>query len=186
MNLDVLRALGVRFVITDGIIAAPDTALRQTLARPGAVTLRLYELYGANLATYSPVELIETADRARIISEISQTPRQLKVRAFVQGTTAGSLVPAASSEMAFVRNGIRVEARSGGRSALLLPVQFSHCLTVREEGPASGTKLMRANLLEALVVFERSVKVQIDWKFDFWRSAACRKADVDDLRMLGM
>ncbi len=186
LNIDVLRALGVRFVLTDGTVSPPDTTLRQTLSRPGAIPLNLYELHGANLATFSPIDLVQTQDLERIVSEIRQKPGQLRVRAFIQAHEPGPLVPVVSSRMRFIRNGVHVEASSKGRSALLLPLQFSHCLTLREKGAPGGPRLIRANILHALLLFEEKVNAEIHWRFDFWRGAACRMADVDDLRRLGM
>lgn len=184
-NVDVLRALGVRFVVSDALIQSPRARRRRTLVHSGAAPIHLYELLEPNLATFSPTEVAVRNAASEIIAEIRNDPVRLEHRALTDQAIDGPLVPVTASEMRFIRNGVRVTASSPGRSALLLPLQFSHCLTLEPDSHA-GVTLYRANLIHTLVVFSGELDARIRWPSSVWYGAACRGVDAAELRRLNV
>jgi hypothetical protein len=64
------------------------------------------------------------------------------------------IVPVSHSSLIVERGGYRIEAESPGRSLLVLPVEYSHCL--RADLTTTGTnppRLLRANLTMAAILF---------------------------------
>ena len=122
---------------------------------------------------------------AELLRRIAAEPAVLESEAFVDSPAAQILVPVERSQVVFERGAVHVTARSTGPSALLLPVQFSHCFRVAGQKP-DGIKVLRANLLHTLVLFERELDIRLRWEFSFWRNRGCRLRDAKDVRALGL
>ena len=84
--------------------------------------------------------------------------------------------------MVFERGAIRVRAKSAGSSILLLPLQFSRCLSV--QAPARG-RVLRANLVQTAILFSGDLDARIGLGYSIFRTA-CRKDDLADLPKLGI
>jgi hypothetical protein len=184
-NIDILRAMGVRFVITDLQLRANRARMTQVLPLSGGIALYLYELSDPNVAGFSPLKLSGRIGPAELLRRIGSQPAVFESEAFVDSPTAQNLVPVERSQVVFERGAVHVTARSSGPSALLLPVQFSHCFRVAGQKPES-VKVLRANLLHTLVLFERELDIRLRWEFSFWRNRGCRLRDAEDVRALGL
>jgi hypothetical protein len=184
-NIDILRAMGVRFIITDLQLRANRARMMQVLPLSGGIALYLYELSDPNVAGLSPLKLSGPVSPAELLRRIAAEPAVLESEAFVDSPTAQILVPVERSQVVFERGAVHVTARSTGPSALLLPVQFSHCFRVAGQKP-DGVKVLRANLLHTLVLFERELDIRLRWEFSFWRNRGCRLRDAEDVRALGL
>jgi hypothetical protein len=180
-----LKALGVRFVITDERHRKAGLILRAEQIAPDALPVYLYELEGANLATYSPTEIIaEAGDAKAILRWVAEHNDDLDRIAIVGGDIAGALVKAETAGMTLARDGYDLEASSTGRSALLLPLQYTHCLEVGgDQGPA-GVQLVRANFLQTLVVFEGQIDISIRNGLGLLGRAKCGLEDAADAAQL--
>jgi len=184
-NIDILRAMGVRFIITDLQLRADRARMVQVLPLSGGVALYLYELSDPNVAGFSPLKLSGPISPAELLRRIAAEPAVFESEAFVESPRAQALVPAQRSRLVYERGGVHVTARSRGPSALLLPLQFSHCFRV--QGPHSdGIKVLRANLVHTLILFERELDIRLRWEFSFWRNRGCRLRDAEDARALGL
>ncbi len=184
-NIDILRAMGVRFIVTDLQLQVNRARMTQVLPLSGGIALYLYELSDPNVAGFSPVKLSGPISPAELLHRIGSEPALLESEAFVDSPTAQNLVPVERSQVVFERGAVHVTARSAGTSALLLPVQFSHCFRVAGQKP-DGIKVLRANLLHTLVLFERELDIRLRWEFSFWRNRGCRLRDAEDVRALGL
>jgi hypothetical protein len=185
IDVDVLRAMGVRFVITDREISSPLALLRDEVKLTNGTSLLLYELANPNLATFSPTVLIKGEAAPTIISRIKEDPSSLEHLAYVTSEGFGQLVPVRNSRLIFERGGFRIMAESDGRSALLLPVQFSRCYLV--EGAHPGLlAIERADLLHTLIVFDRTINLMLRWRFSPWANSDCRLRDSRDLAVLNL
>ena len=184
-NIDILRAMGVRFIITDLQLRANRARMTQVLPLSGGIALYLYELSDPNVAGFSPLKLSGPIRPAELLQRIGSEPALFESEAFVESPTAQNLVPVERSQVVFERGAVHVTARSTGTSALLLPVQFSHCFRVAGQKP-DGIKVLRANLLHTLVLFERELDIRLRWEFSFWRNRGCRLRDAEDVRALGL
>ena len=88
-------------------------------------------------------------------------------------------VPPASAqarnmEMIVERDGVRIRATSDGPAYILLPVQFSHCLRVVNAAPV---RLIRANLMQTLISFDRTLDARLEFRFGLFADNTCRLRD---------
>jgi hypothetical protein len=87
--------------------------------------------------------------------------------------------------MIFERGAVHVTATSAGTSALLLPLQFSHCFRLLAAQP-DRVRVVRANLIHTLILFAGELDARLKWEFSFWRNSGCRLRDAEDVRKLGL
>jgi len=184
LDIDIMRALGIRFLITD--LAIDDDSrlvLRMKQSAPEAFSVYLYEIERPNLATYSPTQAIRVEMHApSILARMAASAKDLDRIAVVQQELQGPFTPARLSSMTLKRDGYRVSAEADGRSLLLLPIQFSHCLSLTDhKGGEFRPRLYRANLAQTLVLFEESLDATIEFDFGFFGHGACRLRDGRDV-----
>lgn len=184
-RVPLLRSMGVRFIWAWPEMAAhldgyPGGTYRSVR---GDYLHRLYEVSNPNLGTYSPVN-VRTSRSARDTVDMLISPGMDFERDVVlTESVAGPLTPAREAALRFEGGGVRVTARSGGRSILLLPVQFSHALHARATGGA--VRLLRANLTQTALLFEREADVFLTLRFGLGRTAG-KARDLADLESLGI
>lgn len=182
-NLPILRMLGVRFVISDDLLEN-GTRLRAELELPNVPTQRLYELAGANLATYSPTEIRRLDNAAALLAAMAQQPDFTRT-VFLSEPVAGPLVPATEPRMTVERGGVRISALSKGTSIILVPVQFSHCLAATHHGsPPTRFSMHRANLVATAIVFSGQLDVSLRLENAPLQHSFCRYRDVEDIKAL--
>jgi hypothetical protein len=185
-DIDVLRALGVRFAITDLKLPAHRASVRRTVPLKDGIELYLYEFPHPNVAGFSPLKLSTDISPPELLRRIRENPALFESEAFVSpAATTEQLVPVQRSQMIFERGAAHVRASSEGASALLLPLQFSHCF--RLDGDQSDrVRVLRANLIHTLVLFAGELDIRLKWEFSFWRNSGCRLRDAEDARALGL
>src|SRR3954470_17663856 len=69
-NIDILRAMGVRFIITDLQLRANRARMTQILPLSGGIALYLYELSDPNVAGFSPLKLSGPISPAELLHRI--------------------------------------------------------------------------------------------------------------------
>jgi hypothetical protein len=190
LNVDLLRAMGVSFVVTDLPREAHMEAVRATFVSPRGLRLDLLELQEPNLGNFSPTEVDIADDAETILGEMRNDAGSLARRAFVQVEDLPPLSPAVDAEFRFVRGGVAIKATSAGTGALLLPLRFSECLKIRDNlGPAETSRrprLVRANLIHSLLVFDRRADLALIWDFGLTGDTKCLAADNAAFDALGL
>ena len=184
-NIDVMRAMGVRFVVTDLTLAEDQARITHVLPLEDGIDLRLYELPRPNIAGFSPMNLSPQVSPSELVRRIRSDPALFESEAFVDADAVPALVPVQRSQIVFEKGAVHVRARSAAASALLLPVQFSHCFRL-DGGKLEGVRMLRANLIHALMLFNRELDVRLKWEFSFWRNSDCRLRDAEDARAMGL
>ena len=150
----VLAALGVRYVITDAPVTKDGMLLRATVPLADGGALNLYELARPNLGDYSPTSTLIKASATETLEELAKPDFDPAVQILLDtDAPPADLVPATNARMIFEGARLHVTADSAGRSLLLLPLQYSHCL-VTESVNQSLLQLLRANLVETAIRFE--------------------------------
>jgi hypothetical protein len=180
-NIEVLSAMGVRFIVIDRIVSDARATLLLSESIDGA-ELYLYEIARPNLGNYSPTEVHVDSGLGALLANVESDPGILARRAFVEAPVAGPLTPARDVRLVFERSGVRITASSDGTSMLLLPLQFSHCLHASDP----KVRVTRADLIFTLIQFNEHLDERLNWEFSFWRQSECRMKDVADLRKLGL
>jgi hypothetical protein len=185
-NIDVLRAMGVRFVVTDLKLQSDRATIRRTVPLRDGINLYLYELPHANIAGFSPTKLSGAINPSELLQRLNANPAIFETEAFVKAADpTRPLGPVQRSQIIFEHGAVRVTATSAGPSALLLPLQFSHCFRLPAEF-AEHVKVLRANLIHTLILFAGELDVRLKWEFSFWQNSGCRLLDAEDARELGL
>jgi hypothetical protein len=179
----VLRAVGVRYVLTDAEALDKPAILRGSVSAPGAPTVRLFELINPNLGTYSPTRFVKATTADEIAQRIRENKGHLDRVAVVTEDFPSTTAQARNVVVTIERDGIRIQASSEGPAHILLPLQFSHCLAVAN---GAATRLARANLFQTLMSFDHTVDARIEFRFGLFVDNTCRLQDGLDNKVLGL
>jgi len=182
IDLPILQAIGVRFIVTDFPLEAP-ALLRATMATasPKIDELRVYETPHPNLGQYSPTRfVVATSARATLLALGAEADLQTTV--IVTEPLPGDLKPAKQVVLSADRRELNVRAESPGQSVLLIPIQFSRCL--RLAGASDSARLIRANLMQTGVLFSGAIDATIELRNGPFASPDCRLRDYWDMRQL--
>jgi hypothetical protein len=194
VDLRVLSAIGVRFIITDFPISGPKLRLELTIPTPPSAQqlfapslpslksfqLYLYELEDVNLGQFSPTEVNKKEDASSILAALADTASDLNHTVFGVVPVSGPLRKADMESVTIVRDGYRIRASSEGLSMLLLPFEFSHCLNVVDRTAGPAPRIFRADLLLTGVLFDRRLDSDIVFRAGPGFGARCRLQDLED------
>ena len=176
VNDRIMALLGTRYLLSDKVLPdrAPDLKHRLVEGRD----LYVYSVPAANVAGYSVTQVRRAANAQDAIGWLADPAVDLTTAAVL--TTPGHLpplVPASGSRLIVERGGYRLEAESPGTSLLVLPVEFSRCLTatLTSTGP-TPPRLLRANLTMAAVLFSGRVEGTLRLRYGPL-SSGCRIED---------
>jgi hypothetical protein len=183
-NRRILKLLGVRYVL----MPQPDALLgelRATEDRAG-VQWGLIELPEPNLASYSPTSIETRRDLTSALDFVADDSVDLTKRAVTASPVIGALVPAQSSALAMANEDLHVVAKSAGRSLVVVPVEFSHCMELHELGLGTGTGavLLRVDGVLTGIVFEHDLDAVLSFRIGPLHNPLCRWQDYEDLRAM--
>lgn len=179
----ILQALGVRYVLSDA--ALPPPAQPRGMMGDGDTRIRLFELDAPNTGNYSPVSVVTATTIRAALEHMSEEDFDARRTAVLfDAIDAHGLVPAVSRGLITMRDGVRVEAASAGRSLLVLPVEYSSCADIRVDGGPG--RVLRANVNQTAILFEGTVRVTVQLHFGMFANRGCRFADLLEARRLGM
>lgn len=199
-----LKLIGVRYVLTD--LPTDHAALKGqiTIPTPPAAKKRLefdklniesyqmylYEYSDVNLGQFSPRNVIRAPDANQILNLMSNPEIDLKQNLIIGPDVTEDmplhLTDAALESFTILKNGYSIRAKSNGLSILLLPIEFSRCLTITGRSNASMPKLVRADLLLTAVLFDKELAADISYYTGPFQGADCRRRDVSDAHLLRM
>ena len=91
------------------------------------------------------------------------------------------LVPTRDTKLSVIRGGLHFSGHSDGASLVVLPLQYSNCLRVRDD----RARLVRANLIMTGVIFSGAIDTDISFDYGIF-SPACRRGDLADMKQLGI
>jgi hypothetical protein len=183
-NARVLQLLGVRYVL----MPQPDASLGalRAIEDRGGEPWGLIELSAPNLATYSPT-VIETRDGlAAALDFVVDDSVDLSKRAVAKDQIAGPLTPVQSSVLSMAGRALHLVAESDGRSLLVVPIEFSHCLELYDAHPGTrrGPTISPIDGLLTGIAFERRLDALLSFRIGPLHNPACRWQDYRDLRAL--
>ena len=183
VDADILRLLGIRYIITDVESLDRPAIFRQPVTASEGPEVYLFELGDANLGTYSPTRFVKAATADEIADRIRENKDHLDQVAVVADDVPPTNAKARNAVMTVERDGVRIRATGDGSAHILLPVQFSHCLVVVNGSPA---RLTRANLLQTLVSFDGALDARLEFRFGLFADNKCRIRDGQDNKALGL
>jgi len=177
IRADILRMIGVRYVLSDGPLDVPGLAEVQRLEYGGSweVKLFLYELEGTNLGNWSPTEVIVVQSEQDLLTAMKSNQQSLRTKVFFSSPPPVRTFTAMQrGALSFDINEFRFRGEADGWSLALLPLQFSHCW--KPVSPSSEIQLIRANFFMTGLVFKGSVDIRYKFEFGPFHSQ-CRKID---------
>ena len=179
-----MRALGVRYVLTDAETLEPPATLRASVSAPRAPSVRLFELADANLGTYSPTRFVKAATADEIADRIRENKDHLDQVAVVSDDVPPTSAKARNVVMTVERDGVRVQAverrtRPYPPAGAVLPLPSSW-------STAAPARLTRANLLQTLVSFDGTLDARLEFHFGLFADNKCRLRDGLDNKALGL
>jgi len=192
----ILKAIGVRFIISDQPIA--DAALRARITIPTPPVAReslgfayktmesfelyLYELADVNIGQFSPNEVRQSSDANQILTIICNDDLRLDRVVVASEPLPNQLQKAELIDFRVERDAFKIRAKSEGHSVLLLPWEFSHCLKITTRSGAA--RLFRADLFLTGVLFEGDLDATITFHAGPLIDSRCRLKDLHDSRHL--
>jgi hypothetical protein len=191
MSAQTLAVLGTRYVLTDAPAMAPLRLIAAEKIDDGQ-TIRLFEVPGAITDPVSPVSVSGAESFDASLAQISVPgfdphQRAILMEHDLQQIDIGELTTATGANVRLARNGFDVEAFSKGRSLIVIPIEFSHCLSfdasqLQDQEPT----LIRVNALETGILFAGKLKGKLSYFTGPFTAADCRLRDARDFsRLIG-
>jgi hypothetical protein len=178
-----LKLFGVRYVILPQDKSAIGE-LRKVEEIDGQ-SWGLFELSEPNLGTYSPTSVEVRSSLASILDFMADESVDLTKTAVVRAGIDGPFVPAETSSLSVVDGDLHIVARSAGRSLLVVPLEFSHCLELhnRLTNPGDGeASLVRVDGTLTGIVFERRLDTVLAFRTGPLQNPTCRWKDYRELQ----
>jgi hypothetical protein len=184
-SLTFSRLFGVKFVLADSPLE--ENGLRLLATVEGQPDIRLYEVGDSNTSGFSPTDLDFAPDWTEVRKAIEEPNFDPRVSAvFLQeysqmARQRGIFGEARSSSIRLVGDGIEIDVRlasSQEPALVVLPFEFSHCMTVNSASGQSPAELVPVNgILTGLLVSE-SGRYEIQALTSPFRTPVCRLKDI--------
>jgi hypothetical protein len=182
-----LALLGVRYVLTDALQSEPLRLVATDRTFPGEMVY-LYEVPGANLGLSGVLDVMRVSsfeDALKMIADRAFDPKRtaLVIEQASEEAIPSPLTRVLEVSLRVVPGGMTVSARSEGAALLILPVEFSRCLTATSHLPETP-RLTRVNALETGLIFSHRVDVTIQYFTGPFQNAYCRLRDAREFRKM--
>jgi hypothetical protein len=175
-NERIARLIGIRIVITDAPTVPGGTLIYETMA--GDEPLRLFRIDGTNLGQYSPTSATRVATATDALAALEEPSFDPERDVVVEDDPPADLVPGKLLSLTTEFGPIlSIRAESPGRSLLVLPFEYSHCLRLKVEAGASA-RLVPVNLLQVGLLFQHQFEGEISYRFGPLDHPECRGDDI--------
>jgi hypothetical protein len=180
-----LRALGVRFVIADGTLADPSIHRVMMESGKAGAAMNLYEIKNPNLGQFNPTQIAWTPDYGTAIAALRrQSDFENRVVLLGAPERGRTLVSASRSRLVAIKDGYQLTAFAPGKAMIVLPVQYSHCWRIENASKSELPQIFRANIVQTGILFDGSIDFKLRFDFEPWRPS-CRLEDAKDITVLG-
>ena len=107
-----------------------------------------------------------------------------KQEVIVHEKISETLIPATKTKMTIEQNGyLKLSSKSEGNSLLVLPVEYSHCFNLINENDGYPLRILRVNLLQIGILFQRELNIQLRY-FTGLGHSRCRLEDALEAKNL--
>jgi hypothetical protein len=176
-----MRLIGVKFIITEQRdIPLSDARLRASFSVPNVVTANLFELDRVNTKGFSPTRLHTISSWSETLNALDDLNLDLEKDAISDRDLEGPFTPSTQSEITIRGSRIHVKATSEGRSLLVLPFEFSNCIDI--DGGPPDLRLFRADGILTGLRFDKSLDIEMSFRFGPGSNALCRLKDAIEHR----
>lgn len=176
----VLSELGVRYALTDQPL--PDRA--PVLATNVDATNKqyLYELAKPNVSGRAATKVTTVRTAAEALERLRASGHDIADEAVLfNRLPEGPLEPVSNSRLTVGRGFVSISADAPGRALLVLPLEYSRCLTFdwRSTGGAPPLAL-RANFAQTAILFSGHLEGRIARAYGPFANPTCRLRDMQD------
>lgn len=191
-NIKILQMLGVKYVLskTEKLICPENlksTNLFQLPSLKGkdksSQSLYILELPRPNIGNFTPTTVMPSKNLQVIKGIIGSESFNPEQHVILSSAHPGNLVPAMGGKIAFKKNKVLVNGESQGESILVLPIVFSNVLKIKNTEPGK-CKIVRANLLQAGVIFSGKLNAEIYPEFGPYSNLAAKLFDWHEFRKI--
>jgi len=178
-NVQILRLLGVRYVLTDrpDPIAGTHRVRELRSQEHDGISLAVDEIPNVNLGI-SPTKTIPHLSNEQALAWLENG--DFSRVALLTDPNQGVLSAARNILINVEHSGIRVRATSSGRSLVIIPFAFSHCLRIKSDDNGQQPILLRADHVLTGLIFNESVDVTIQYRQGPFAGIRCRLNDFND------
>jgi len=186
LDFPLMQSLGLRFIVAD-FLMPPPAQLRIEVAAE-RMKHQLFELPDPNTGNYSPTDVVVASNATDVLRRLAAPNFKFRKTVILDSPLQLTLVPAERSQASLIPNGWRIRASSAATSMLLLPLQFSNCLSISEHQGGAGkvTSIRRANLASTALIFEGTVDVSLTLQVTPFWNPYCRLRDAREMRDFGL
>jgi hypothetical protein len=176
-----MRLIGVKFIITEQRdIPESDARFVTSFSVPNVVTANLFELDRVNTKGFSPTSLHTIPSWSQTMDALDDLNLDLEKDAISDRDIEGPFTPSTQSEITIRGSRIHVKATSEGRSLLVLPFEFSNCIDI--DGGPPDLRLFRADGILTGLRFDKSLDIEMSFRFGPGSNALCRLKDAIEHR----
>ena len=185
----IFRLLGVRFLLSSED-TLENTTERAVMELPSQKPLRLFELNNAKIAGISAVRttVVHTIDEAEAIMHASDFEENHAVLFASSGESLlvgknRTLVSVDDSQLTVEKGAFRLRAKSKGLTMLILPIEYSHCLSI-ETMSGETPQAQRVDIALTGLLFDREVDVRLVSRIGPFTQPRCRWQDYLEFRAI--
>jgi hypothetical protein len=176
---DVLGQLGVKYVLTGEPL--PDRTPVMQMDVGAARKQYLYELSDPNVSGEAATKVTVAHDAAEVLARLRSPGYDFRHEAVLfEPLPEGTLAPVRNSRLTVDRGFVTVSAEASGRALLVLPLEFSRCLTFTWTDAGEPPRALRANLDQTAILFENHLEAHIALRYGPLANPACRLRDMQD------
>ena len=178
---EVLGQLGVRYVVTGQPLLDRTPVI--TMDVGAAHTQYLYELPDPNVAGRAVTKVTVAPTAAGVLARLRAPDHDFRDEAvlFEPLPDGPPLAPLSDSHLTVGRGFVTIAADAPGRALLVLPLEFSRCLTFTWTAPGEAPPLaLRANLDQTAILFRKHIEGRIALRYGPLSNPACRLRDMQD------
>ncbi|MFM7826402.1 MAG: hypothetical protein ACKO82_02110 [Acidimicrobiaceae bacterium] len=189
-NFDIYRMVGVRYLVVPKInfdsrsqTLVDDDFLISDLGDENV----LIDLGTPNLGTYSPISVGSADSLTTTFELIDNGSFDATKRIVIEGSAPTDLVAANLTKFQILDGDVFVSAKSPGRSMILLPIEFSNCLSIDSKGEGiAEAKIVRANGFLTALTFDKEFAAIIKLRTGLFDNPSCRNQDLKEFRLLNI
>jgi len=186
-NAHLYSLLGVQYMRLDWL-GSPLSNLDETNSYPGVRYSEndyLVKLKNVNLGNYSPTRVVvaqSLEETFRIMDKDSFAPMD---EAIVFKRLETGFVRSSQTKLLVEGGDLRVVAESPGKSMIILPIEYSHCLKFQSNNENSNLKdFFRVDAILTGLIFENELDVTTKFRYGVFKNNNCRLKDLADFKSL--
>ena len=186
-NTAIYSLLGVKYLRTENL-KSPLSDLSDDNSYPPqqfAENDYLIELKNPNLGDYSPTNSFEVGSLAETFEIMDNVDFSLLDDVVVYKPIDPNLVKAESPKITNASGDLIINAKSQGKSVLIIPLEFSNCISFNSNDSKSNLiDSFRVNGILTGLLFEKNLNVTAKLRYGIFTNTGCRLKDLEEYRFL--